>query len=110
MTKNQHFVPQFYLRRFTNQKNLVEVLDLNLMKCVNPTGTGGICNEEFFYGIETGVPDAVSQEVEGWFQKMESFIGGCMDSIVGKILDGKQIEIADKWIVGFLMSMIWIRG
>ena len=110
MTKNQHFVPQFYLRRFLNQNNVVEVLDLNLMKCVNPKGTKKICCAEFFYGIETGIPDETSQKIEDWFQKMEGFISDNLDSIVGKFLDNKQIEIEDKWIVAFLMSMLWIRG
>ena len=41
---------------------------------------------------------------------METFIGDSVDSIVKKILNDKQIEIADKWIVAFLMSMLWIRG
>jgi hypothetical protein len=110
MTENQHFVPQFYLRRFVNQQNLVEVLDLNSMKCERPRGTKRICSAEFFYGIETGIPDATSQQVEEWFQKMENFIGDNLDSIVEKILNNKQIEVADKWIVAFLMSMLWIRG
>src|ERR1017187_10095598 len=105
MTKNQHFVPQFYLRRFLNQNNVVEALDLNLMKCVNPKGTRKICSAEFFYGIETGIPDETSQKIEGWFQKMETFISQNLDSIVEKILNNKQIEVADKWIVAFLMSM-----
>jgi hypothetical protein len=41
---------------------------------------------------------------------METFIGDNLDSIVEKILSNKQIEVADKWIVAFLMSMLWIRG
>lgn len=103
-------MPQFYLRRFTNQQNLVEVLNRNSMKCERPRGTKKICSAEFFYGIETGIPDETSQMVEDWFQKMENFIGGNLDSIVEKILNNKQIEVADKWIVAFLMSMLWIRG
>src|ERR1051325_334124 len=110
MTKNQHFVPQFYLRKFLNQNNEVEVLDLDLMKCANPRGTRKICCAEFFYGMETGTPDETSQQVEDWFQKMEDFISNNLDSIVDKILNNKQIEVADKWIVAFLMSMLWIRG
>ena len=110
MTKNQHFVPQFYLRKFLNPQNLVEVLDLKLMKCANPRGTKKICSAEFFYGIETGIPDEMSQQVEEWFQKAENFIGGSLDSIVEKILNNQQIEVADKWIVAYLMSMLWIRG
>lgn len=110
MTKNQHFVPQFYLRRFTNQQNLVEVLDRNSMTCERPRGTRRICSAEFFYGVETGIPDEASQKVEEWFQKREDFIGNNLDSIVEKILNDKQIEALDKWTIALLMSMLWIRG
>jgi hypothetical protein len=110
MTKNQHFVPQFYLRRFTNQQNLVEVLDRNSMQCERPRGTKRICSAEFFYGIETGISDETSQKIEEWFKKMEDLIGNNLDSIVDKILNNKQIEALDKWIIALLMSMLWIRG
>lgn len=110
MTKNQHFVPQFYLRRFTNPQNLVEVLDRDSMTCERPRGTKRICSAEFFYGVETGIPDEASQKVEEWFQKREDFIGNNLDSIVEKILDNKQIEPLDKWTIALLMSMLWIRG
>jgi Protein of unknown function (DUF4238) len=110
MTKNQHFVPQFYLRKFLNQNNEVEVLDVKLMKCANPRGTRKICCAEFFYGIETGIADEVSQEIEERFQKMEDFIADNLDLIVDKILNNKQIEVTDKWIIAFLMSMMWMRG
>lgn len=110
VTKDQHFVPRFYLRRFLNPQNLVEVLDRKLMACVKPKSTKKICCAEFFYGIETGIHDETSQQIEDWFGKMENFIGANLDSIIEKILDNKQIEVADKWIVAFLMSMLWIRG
>ncbi len=110
MTKNQHFVPQFYLRRFTNQKDLVEVLDRDSMTCERARGTKRICSAEFFYGIETGIQDETSQRVEEWFQKREDFIGNNLDSIIEKVLNNQQIEPLDKWTVALLMSMLWIRG
>jgi len=110
VTKDQHFVPRFYLRRFTDQRNLVEVLDLTFMKLANPTGVRGLCCEEFFYGMVTGVPDETSQRVEEWFKKREDLIGENLDSIVDKILNNEQIEAWDKWIIALLMSMLWIRG
>jgi hypothetical protein len=80
------------------------------MKCVKPRGTKKICCAEFFYGIETGIPDEASQKVEEWFEKMESLIGFNLDLIVEKILNNKQVEVEDKWIVALLMSMLWLRG
>jgi len=110
MTKNQHFVPKFYLRKFTNSENLVEVLDRDSMTCERARGTKRICSADFFYGIETGIPDDVSQRVEDWLKKREDFIGDSIDSITAKILDYKQIEPLDKWTIALLMSMLWIRG
>jgi len=110
MTKNQHFVPQFYLRRFLNQNNEVEVLDLKLMKCAKPRGTRKICYAEFFYGIETGIPDDTSQKIEGFFQKIEDFVANNLDSTIDRILNNKQVESDDKMLIAYLMSMLWIRG
>ena len=80
------------------------------MTCERQRGTRRICSAEFFYGVETGIPDEASQKVEEWFQKREDFIGNNLDSIVEKILNDKQIEALDKWTIALLMSMLWIRG
>lgn len=108
--KNQHFVPQFYLRKFVNQNNEVQVLNVELMKITNPRGTKKICFDEYFYGVETGKFDAVSQEIENRFAEMEGYINQNLDPIVDKILNNRQIEIEDKRLIAFLMSMLWIRG
>lgn len=108
--KNQHFVPQFYLRKFVNQNNEVQVLDRDLMKITNPRGTRKICFEEFFYGVETGKFDAISQEIENNFDGIENYISKNLEPIVDKILNGKQIGHSEKWVIALLMSMLWIRG
>ena len=80
------------------------------MKFAAPKGARKICYAEFFYGMETGTYDEKSQEIEQWFTGMENQLAKKMDPIVEKILNYKQIEFDDKWILAFLMSMLWIRG
>jgi hypothetical protein len=109
MTKYQHYVPQFYLRNFLSQK-VVQVLDIKLMKIAPPRGTRRIGGMEFFYGTETGVADANSQVIEDWFSKVESELTPQVDVFTNKILNNKQIEPQDKYDIGFLMSMLWVRG
>ncbi len=110
LTKKQHFVPQFYLRRFLNGNNVVEVLDREHMKCIAPKGTKGICYEDFFYGMRTGEPDEVSQHIENYFQQLEGEISKKIDLIVSRFLNSDQVSEEEKWIVALLMSMVWIRG
>jgi hypothetical protein len=110
VTKKQHFVPQFYLRRFLNGNNVVEVLDREHMKCIAPKGTKGICYEDYFYGMRTGQPDDVSQRIENDFRQLESEISKRIDLIIPKILTSEQVTDEEKWVVALLMSMVWVRG
>lgn len=110
MTKNQHFVPRLYLSKFQNQSNELEVLDIKALKCLRPRGTSNICSDDFFYALETGVPDAISQLVEEWLWTMENIIGKDLKPIIDKILNYKQIEPSEKWTLALLMSMLWVRG
>jgi hypothetical protein len=110
VTKRQHFVPQFYLRNFLNSRNEVEVFDCDRRVIGSPKGTKGVCYEDYFYGIRTGEPDEVSQQVEKAFQQLEDQIAKGLDPIIDKLLKDAQIEEEEKWLVAYLMSMLWIRG
>ena len=110
VTRKQHFVPQFYLRRFLNANNEVEVLDRKRLKCTAPRGTKGICYEDFYYGLRTGQSDEVSQRIENYFQQKENEISKELDLIILKLLGNEQILDEDKWVVAQLMSMVWVRG
>lgn len=71
ITERQHFVPKFYLKKFINANNEIEVLDCEQKMILSPRGTKGICYESFFYGIKTGQIDETSQQIEQIFQQME---------------------------------------
>lgn len=110
LVEEQHFAPQFYLRRFLNQTSEVEVLDCKQRKIIRPRGTKGICSEKYYYGLSTGEPDEVSQELEKYFRDIEDWIAKNLDGIVGKLLHEEHISEPEKWVVALLMSMIWSRG
>jgi hypothetical protein len=110
ITKNQHYIPQFYLRKFQDAQGKIQVLSCKYNKIVTPSSPKSICSEEFYYSAETGVPDKVSQEVETMFSNLETFLAKKLPPIEEKLLSGKEIDADEKWTLGFLMSMIWIRG
>jgi hypothetical protein len=41
-TKKQHFVPQFYLKLFANEQNLLQVLDLESKRLGLPRAPSGV--------------------------------------------------------------------
>jgi|CXWL01.1.fsa_nt_gi hypothetical protein len=110
ITARQHFVPQFYLKKFVNSSGLVEVLDVSKKIVLTPRSPKAVCYEKFFYGAKSGELDEVSQDVERMFREMEDNIAKRLDSIIAKLIDSKQVEDEEKWLVAFLMSMLWIRG
>jgi hypothetical protein len=110
ITKNQHYIPQFYLKKFRNTKGKVEVLSCKYNKLFSPASAKRICFEDFYYATETGVYDEISQEIENYFSQLEFLLSDKIPPIEKKILNGECINTDDKWDLSFLMSMIWIRG
>lgn len=110
ITRRQHFVSQFYLRKFVNSAGELEVLDVPQRKILEPRTPKAVCYEEFFYGAATGKLDEVSQQIEKLFQQMEDSIAKQLDPIIAKLLNYSQIDDEEKWLIAFLMSMLWIRG
>jgi uncharacterized protein with von Willebrand factor type A (vWA) domain len=110
ITKRQHFVPQFYLRKFVNAEGEVEVLDVLSKRILQPRSPKAVCYEKFYYGVTTGEVDEVSQTIEEMFQEMEDKIASRIDAIIDKFVSFSQIQEDEKWLVASLMSMIWIRG
>jgi hypothetical protein len=57
--KNQHYVPQFYLRYFSMDKNSIEIFIIKHNKFVKNASISGQCARDYFYGknlkMETGL-------------------------------------------------------
>ena len=70
----QHYIPQFYLKQFEDSNHLIQRLDVKANKIMEPKGKKGICFDKFFYALETGVEDEVSQVVEKWLGNLEKHL------------------------------------
>ncbi len=110
VTRNQHYIPQFYLRGFTGPDKKVEVLSCERNKLLPRRNPKSIGCEPFFYGAETGVSDQVSQEAEDFFKHLEDSLAKKIPFIERKILGGQQLSEDERWTFAFLMGMLWIRG
>lgn len=109
ITKNQHYVPQFYLRKFVNNKGKLEILDCERKKIVIPRPPKSVCNEEYYYSANNKF-DEVSQVLEKEFQRIESDISKVYGNIAKKFINFEQITENDKMLVATFMSLQYLRG
>ncbi len=109
VTKDQHYVPQFYLRKFVNPDGKLEILDCERRKIVISRTPKSVCNEEFFYALN-GEKDEISQEIEKEFQRIETDIASRYDAIAKKFVDFQEITLNDKMVIATFMSMQYLRG
>ena len=62
--RNQHFVPQFYLRIFQSAPKRIHLYDLGRMEPRKDVGIKGQCYKRYFHGKDNKVEDALG-ELEG---------------------------------------------
>ena len=109
-TKKQHFVPQFYLKNFADAQGKLQALDIKNKRIGNPHPYQSFRYEHYFYAVETGVPDEVSQYVEQWLNQIESRVALELPRIIGDIVGYKHIHDDDRYILAALMSLLWLRS
>lgn len=109
-TIRQHFVPQFYLRRFANQDGLIERLDLPTATVLgNPASPKSECHDAFFYALETGKEDEMSQIIEDFWKALEDEIGGRMHILERHIVGNEPLTEEDHETLANLGAMLWMR-
>lgn len=107
---DQHFVPQFYLRRFANGEGLLERFDLNSKTVLaTPKSPKAECQDCFFYALKTGEEDEVSQVVEDFWKAIEDFVSPHLKLIEDKLIRGKELGIEDIDVLAHLGAMLWMR-
>lgn len=57
MVKNQHYIPQFYLKRFGKNEK-IDVYDINNKKFILNSNVSNFASERFFYDIDTNKLDS----------------------------------------------------
>ncbi len=110
ITKDQHIIPKFYLKKFTNNKGLLCVLDTENKSILKPKPYAGVCYEKFYFAQKTGRKDEVSQKLEKAFQQVESHIAKKYNSICQKILNHESLNENDLYVLSSFMSMLWCRS
>ena len=108
ITEDQHFVSRFYLKTFASDKGFVQVLDIGNRRMGKPRPFASICYEKFFYGLETGKQDQVSQMVEKLFGDLENMIAKNLPAIL-QAARGNQLSNEHLDILAYLLSMLWMR-
>jgi hypothetical protein len=110
VVKDQHFVPEFYLRRFTNGDGFIERLVLPTAEVLSrPVSPKAEANDLFFYGEKTGVEDEISQDVEDFWKSVEDFVAPHLDEVEQQIVANQQLSSHDVAIVAHLAAMLWMR-
>ncbi|TGM88696.1 DUF4238 domain-containing protein [Leptospira bouyouniensis] len=110
ITKWQHIVPQFYLKEFKNEKNLIENYDILNKQFGQPKGTRPLCADYFYYGAETGIQDEISQIVEEFLESIETPLSKSIPKLKKSLVGNSEITPEEKHIISLLMSMLYIRN
>ncbi len=109
MTKKQHFAPRFYFKRFAVD-NFLQTLDIQKGKIIKAQPYSGVCYADFYYAVETGKEDEVSQAFEQFFSEIEDRFANGYDNIVDAIWNYKPLTDHQLDILAWFMASLWIRS
>ncbi len=107
ITRNQHFVPEFYLKKFASEGK-IEVLDIKAERIGKPRSYTSVCYKEFFYAVDTGIQDDVSQAFEDMFGRIENVIAKALPQIIERAIN-LQLTNSDLDTLAYFMSIQWLR-
>jgi len=110
ITKKQHFVPVFYMKKFASQDNFLKVLDLKQGKLLKQKPYSGVCYDKYYYAQKTGEQDEVSQIVEECFSSLETTIANQYQKIYDKIVSYQHLNDEERYVLSVFASMLWLRG
>lgn len=85
--KYQHYVPQFYLRNFSNNGRSIGSYIYHKRKLVENASIRNVCGRDFLYGEDL--------EIEKWFQKLE----GIWCGIISRIITTGKMELDEEAII-----------
>ena len=108
ITKDQHYVPAFYFKRFAKEK-WIQVFNVRAKRIENSRHYGSMCHKEFFYAAKTGVQDEISQAFEkDVFGKIEDVFEKALPGII-KRTDAQKLTNGDLDMLAYFMSVQWLR-
>lgn len=109
VTIDQHFAPKFYFKNFSDN-NFLQTLDLKAGKLLKPKPYGGVCYAKFFYALKTGTKDEISQEIEEFFNAVETHYSKHYEGIVDNILMYRQLSHEQLDALAWFVACLWVRS
>ena len=108
--KRQHYVPEFYLRRFTNDGEHIFVYDKVNNKIFN-TNVSNVASEGYFYDIDWHgeLSDLDPQLIEKELSRIESLFSSNIDEIIREVDERKDFSAIDLNILGNFIVIQWLR-
>jgi len=82
--KNQHYVPQFYLKAFCVDGKSLFVFDKGSKRSYK-TGVANLASEQRFYDLPTGTDDGDSQVVEKTFSQLEGRYATALRELLNEV-------------------------
>jgi hypothetical protein len=111
LTAKQHFVPQLYLRNFAGSDGMLQIFDTQARRRMKSRHASGVCYDHFFYAVETGKPDEISQEVENYLAaRIEDPLSKEIPEILYKLENGHRILDSEKYTLAIFMNTMWLRN
>ena len=107
ITENQHFVPQFYLKRFS-KKGQIQVFDVRAKRIGRPSSCKKECYEKFFYAAENGVQDEISQAFEDVFCRIEYVSAKALRGVIERAV-AQHLTNGDLDELAYFMIVQWLR-
>lgn len=108
--KKQHFVPQFYLRHFANDKEMFFAFDKPEGKTF-PTSVYDVASTNYFYDLDPRRlrPGASVQIVETELAKIEGMFSECLREVLGSVAAGSPLTPEQKEDLSYVVAMQFIR-
>ena len=107
-TKDQHFVPKFYLKRFSDAHGTIKVLNLAEKRVIKSKRYSSVCYGRYFYATEAGQQDSTSQEFERMFGDIENEISKDWDGMITRAVN-KVLQPNDFSILSQFVAMLMLR-
>ena len=90
--KNQHYIPQFYLKKFCNKNWRLETLDKEKKRILKSQSVEHVCSWDYFYWLETWKKDEISQILEEIFNYFEDRFSQIYNNLINEIYSTHQID------------------
>jgi hypothetical protein len=110
-THRQHFVPQFYLRRFVNSDGKLERFDKKTQYFLVPVSPKSEGFAENYYSEDGKSSDEIGQRIENEFlPPFENLIGSEYAKVLVKLKNRQTLSEGDKEIICLLGAHLFTRG